>query len=82
MGIGSSVLLKMNTEKVLEILGVKAEVHASDMAKAKHDAIDADIILTTPELVFQLEHLPGIIVSIEHVFDLTEIRQKLVDVLS
>ncbi len=82
MGIGTSVLLKMNTEKVLEVLGVKAEVYASDMAKAKQDAADADIILTTPELVFQLETLPGIIVPIEHVFDLTEIRQKLVDVLA
>ncbi|NBW73496.1 MAG: PTS sugar transporter subunit IIB [Microbacteriaceae bacterium] len=81
MGIGTSVLLKMNAEKVLELLGVKAEVLASDMAKAKHDALDADIILTTPELVTQLEDMPGIVVSIDRVFDLTEIRQKLINVL-
>ena len=81
MGIGTSVLLKMNVEKVLEVLGVTAEVHAADMAKAKHQALDADIILTTPELVFQLENMPGIVIPIDHVFDLTEIRKKLVDVL-
>jgi PTS system ascorbate-specific IIB component len=81
MGIGTSVLLKMNTEKVLELLGVHAEVQAADMAKAKREGAAADIILTTPELVFQLEHMPGIIVPIEHVFDLTEIRQKLSNVL-
>lgn len=77
MGIGTSVLLKMNTEKVLEALEIEAEVQAADMAKAKRDGHSADIILTTPELVFQLESMPGIIVPIEHVFDLIEIRQKL-----
>ncbi len=81
MGIGTSVLLKMNTEKVLQLLGVDAEVQAADMAKAKREGFEADIILTTPELVFQLENMPGIVVPIEHVFDLTEIRQKLVSVL-
>jgi len=77
MGIGTSVLLKMNIEKVLDLLGVKAEVQAADVAKAKRDGHTADIIMTTPELVFQLENMPGQIVPIDHVFDLTEIRQKL-----
>jgi PTS system ascorbate-specific IIB component len=77
MGIGTSVLLKMNAEKVLEAMGVEAEVIAADITKAKRDGEGADIILTTPELVVLLEDLPGKIVPIEHVFDLTEIRQKL-----
>ena len=37
MGIGTSVLLKMNAEKVLETLGVSAEVQAADISKAKVD---------------------------------------------
>ena len=77
MGIGTSVLLKMNTEKVLESLGVQAEVQAADINKAKREGHEADIILTTPELVYQLEGMPGKIISIDHVFDLTEIREKL-----
>lgn len=77
MGIGTSVLLKMNAEKVLEAMGVQAEVLAADITKAKRDGEGADIILTTPELVVLLEGMPGKIVPIEHVFDLTEIRQKL-----
>jgi PTS system ascorbate-specific IIB component len=77
MGIGTSVLLKMNAEKVLEAMGVEAEVVATDITKAKVEGISADIVLTTPELVELLEGMPGKIVSIEHVFDLTEIRQKL-----
>lgn len=77
MGIGTSVLLKMNAEKVLEAMGIHAEVLAADITKAKRDGVGADIILTTPELVVLLEGMPGKIVSIDHVFDLTEIRQKL-----
>jgi len=82
MGIGTSVLLKMNAEKVLETLGVSAEVQAADIAKAKVDGPSADIILTTPELVYQLEKMPGKIVAIDHVFDLVEIREKLSAALS
>jgi len=77
MGIGTSVLLKMNAEKVLEALGVTAEVQAADISKAKREGHEADIILTTPELVYQLENMPGKIVPIDHVFDLIEIREKL-----
>jgi PTS system ascorbate-specific IIB component len=82
MGIGTSVLLKMNAEKVLETLGVSAEVQAADISKAKVDGPSADIILTTPELVYQLEEMPGKIVAIDHVFDLVEIREKLSAALS
>ncbi|MEY2816064.1 MAG: hypothetical protein RJA78_640 [Actinomycetota bacterium] len=82
MGIGTSVLLKMNAEKVLDILGVSAEVQAADISRAKVDGPSADIILTTPELVYQLEKMPGKIVAIEHVFDLVEIREKLSAALS
>jgi PTS system ascorbate-specific IIB component len=82
MGIGTSVLLKMNAEKVLGILGVQAEVQAADIGKAKLEGPSADIILTTPELVYQLEGMPGKIIAIDHVFDLVEIRQKLSAALS
>lgn len=77
MGIGTSVLLKMNVEKVLSLLGVDADVQAADIATAKREGVTADLIITSPELVFQLEQLPGKIVPIDHVFDLVEIRQKL-----
>jgi PTS system ascorbate-specific IIB component len=82
MGIGTSVLLKMNAEKVLDVLGVQAEVQAADISKAKLEGPLADIILTTPELVYQLEGMPGKIIAIDHVFDLVEIRQKLSAALS
>ena len=82
MGIGTSVLLKMNAEKVLGMLGIQATVQAADIAKAKVEGPTADIILTTPELVYQLEKMPGKIIAIDHVFDLVEIREKLAAALS
>ena len=72
MGIGTSVLLKMNAEKVLRQLGIDA----TSVAIAR-ESRDAQIILTTPDLVDQLQGLPSEIVPIEHFFDLEEITAKL-----
>ena len=76
MGIGTSVLLKMNAEKVLRQLEVEATVDATSVAIAR-ESRDAQIILTTPDLVDQLQGLPSEIISIEHFFDLEEITEKL-----
>ncbi|MDE2591442.1 MAG: PTS sugar transporter subunit IIB [Actinomycetales bacterium] len=76
MGIGTSVLLKMNAEKVLRTLDIEATVDATDLATAQARR-DAQIILTTPDLVDKLQGLPAEIIAIEHFFDLEEITQKL-----
>ena len=76
MGIGPSVLLKMNAEKVLRTLDIEATVDATDLATAQARR-DAQIILTTPDLVDKLQGLPAEIIAIEHFFDLEEITQKL-----
>jgi PTS system ascorbate-specific IIB component len=75
-GIGTSVLLKMNAEKVLRSLNLEATVEAADIetARASHDA---QILLTTPELVEKLQGLPSEVIAIDHVFDLGEIGDKL-----
>lgn len=77
MGIGTSVLLKLNAEKVLKILDLEATVEAADVASVRKVSFDAQIILTTPDLVDQLQGLPAEIISIQHVFDLEELSQKL-----
>lgn len=76
MGIGTSVLLKMNAEKVLRVLEVEATVDATDLATAQQRR-DAQIILTTPDLVEKLQGLPAEVIAIEHFFDLEEITEKL-----
>ena len=77
MGIGSCVLLKMNAEKVLAQLGVEATVEAADMSTARALGFEANIVLTTPELVESLKGLPAEIISIDHFFDLEELTRKL-----
>lgn len=77
MGIGTSVLLKMNAEKVLRQLGIEATVDASDVASARTSAMDANIVLTTPELVESLKGVSAEIIPVMHFFDLEELTQKL-----
>lgn len=76
MGIGTSVLLKMNAEKVLAQLGIEATVQAADMKTAR-GSNDAQIILTTPDLAQLLTGLPAEVITIEHFFDLEELAKKL-----
>lgn len=76
MGIGTSVLLKMNAEKVLSQLGIAATVEAADMKTAR-ESKDAQIILTTPDLAQLITDTHAEVVTIEHFFDLEELTKKL-----
>jgi len=77
MGIGTSVLLKINAEKVLKMLDIEAAVDAADISTVRKRSFDAQIILTTPDLVDQLQGLPAEVIPIQHVFDLAELSSKL-----
>jgi PTS system ascorbate-specific IIB component len=77
MGIGTSVLLKINAEKVLKMLDLEATVDAADIASVRKVSFDAQIILTTPDLVDQLQGLQAEIIPIQRVFDLEELSIKL-----
>jgi PTS system ascorbate-specific IIB component len=76
MGIGTSVLLKMNAEKVLTQLGIEATVQATDMKTAR-ESQDAELILTTPDLAQLMTGLSAEIITIDHFFDLEELTRKL-----
>lgn len=76
MGIGTSVLLKMNAEKVLTQLGIDATVEATDVKTAR-ESRTAQVILTTPDLAPLLVGLPSEIITIDHFFDLEELTKKL-----
>jgi len=77
MGIGTSVLLKMNAEKVLAKLGIDAEVEAADMGVARGAAQTAEIVLTSEELAEELGDVPAEVIIINNFFDLDEITEKL-----
>jgi PTS system ascorbate-specific IIB component len=75
-GVGTSVLLKMNAEKALRTLDLEAEVSAVNLATAL-ETQDAQIILTTPDLVEKLAGTRSEVIAIEGLFDLNEISEKL-----
>ena len=81
MGIGTSVLLKMNTEKVLRSLGVDADVEAADIGVARGMARDAQIVLTSEEFVPEIGEIDAEVIVINNFFDLDEITEKLKNAL-
>lgn len=81
MGIGTSVLLKMNTEKVLRKLGIDADVEAADIGVARGMARDAEIVLTSEELAEEIGDVDAQVIVIDNFFDLDEITEKLTSAL-
>lgn len=73
MGVGTSVLLKMNTDTALERLGLTGDVEAADIGVAKGVAMDADLVLTNAEVAAQFEDLPIPVRVIKDFMDVTEI---------
>ena len=80
-GVGTSAILKLNAERALDRLGIDAEVSASDVASLSTTASDAQVILSSPELVSRIGETNADIVVIENYFDLTELQNKLEDAL-
>ena len=76
-GIGTSGILKVNAERALSRLGLEAEVTAADAASVQAVAEDAQVILTSPELVGSIGKTFADVVVIHNYFDLDEISAKL-----
>lgn len=76
-GIGTSVLLKSNADRVLVDLGIEAEVTAVSIADALAPDSLAQVVLATPELVEKLAGVRSEVIPVQNIFDLSELRQKL-----
>jgi ascorbate PTS system EIIB component len=76
-GVGTSAILKVNAERVLDRLDIDADVTASDVASIAISAADAQVILTSPELVDKIGPTNADVVVIENYFDLDELEVKL-----
>ncbi|WP_116112471.1 PTS sugar transporter subunit IIB [Austwickia chelonae] len=77
MGIGTSILLKMNTEKALEALDIDGEVEAADIGTAKGAAAMADLVLTSAELAGELEDLSTPVRIVTNFMDVDEISEQI-----
>lgn len=76
VGLGTSVLLKANVDKVLATLDVEADVVAASLnSLAEHS--DSQVVLTTRQLAPELSGLNAETIAIDKIFDLAEIESKL-----
>ncbi len=76
-GIGSSGILKVNAERVLQRLGLEATVVAADIGSVARVAADAQVILTSAEFVEAIGATRADVVVIENYFDTDELSRKL-----
>ncbi|GEK80008.1 PTS sugar transporter subunit IIB [Agrococcus baldri] len=77
MGIGTSVLLKMNAEKALRAMGVDGDVEAADIGVARGMARTADVVLTSDDLATEIGDVPATVIVIDNFTDVQEITDKL-----
>jgi PTS system ascorbate-specific IIB component len=80
-GVGTSGILKVNAERVLSRLDIDADVTASDLANVATASADAQVILTSPELVDRIGPTNADVVVVDNYFDLDEIERKLEEAL-
>jgi PTS system ascorbate-specific IIB component len=80
-GIGSSGILKVNAERVLGRLGIRADVSAAHLDTLAADASDAQIILTSPEFLEAIGKTNADVIVVHNYFDTAELTRKLQDAL-
>lgn len=76
-GIGTSVLLKSNADRVLQTLGIEAEVQAVSVSQAMESDSQAQVVMITPELQDQIKGIRSEIIVVNNIFDLAELTEKL-----
>lgn len=81
MGVGSSMLLRLQGEKALRELGVTADFELADIGTARGAANGADLIVTTAELAERLHGVKPPIVIIDNFLSLPEMTSKLGEAL-
>ncbi len=76
-GIGTSGILKVNAERVLQRLGITARVVACDLASLAAEAENAQVILTSPEFVEAIGKTSADVIVVQNYFDTAELTEKL-----
>lgn len=77
LGMGSSLILRMNVETVLKKHSVEANVEHMDVSAAASS--NADLVITNAELVDNLQHLTCPVVVVNNYIDANEITQALIN---
>ncbi|CAH0535254.1 hypothetical protein VST7929_02892 [Vibrio stylophorae] len=75
LGMGSSLILRMNIESVLRELGIDADVAHMDVSAAK--TAQADLIVTNAEFIKALQGTECQLVEVNNYIDCAEIKDAL-----
>jgi PTS system ascorbate-specific IIB component len=70
MGVGTSMLLKMQLDKVIKALDLDAEVELADISTARGLAVNADLVVTSNELADRIGEVTAPIVAVANFMDL------------
>lgn len=77
MGIGTSILLKMNAEKALSNLGIDGDVEVADIGTARGAATTADLVLTSAELAEELQGITTPVAVVDNFTDVDQIAARI-----
>jgi len=80
VGSGSSLILRMYTEDVLEDMGLRYKVQAGQASEAR--GTNADIVMCAPEFYSVCKDSPAEVVPIKSFTDKNMIREALTEVLT
>lgn len=76
-GLGSSLILKINVDKILKELGEKADVEATDVGSVGSSG--ADLIVTTTQFESNLKNVDKKVIYVNNVMDKKELKEQLTD---
>lgn len=77
MGVGTSLLLRMQAEKALKRLGVTADLSITDIGSARGESKGMDYIITSRELAERLGGIPVPIVVVDNFLDVEVMVREL-----
>lgn len=79
MGMGSSLILKMNIDDILNKNGIQADVEACDLGSVT--GRNCDLVVTTNELSSQIEGKGFNVVYVNNVIDKKAIEEKVLEAI-
>ncbi|WP_222851382.1 PTS sugar transporter subunit IIB [Phytoactinopolyspora mesophila] len=79
VGMGSSLILRMNAEKALSTLGVSAKVEHTDVSSAR--SMKADVVIAQGLHTDDLTGVAPVVIPISNFMDVDGLRQQLDEAL-
>ncbi len=81
-GMGSSMIIKMKIDEVLNEMGIEHEVHHSSVGQGKSEVNNYDLIIVASQLTKEFDpNGKAKIVGIQNLLSADEIREKVTEAL-